>query len=597
MSTGAPVTFSQMARGGLQRYIVPAVLLLIVFILLQQNFGSLAFSGYFEDSATSSSNIHFKWSEIPVLNPVSKPIPLPDELPYTLPKVQHTFETESAAEEDVRLTRQKAVKDALLKVWGSYRRKAWLKDELTPLSGSYLNTFGGWAATLVDTLDTLWIMGLQKEFNEAVDALHKIDFTKPEEEVLNVFETTIRYLGGFLSAYDLSGNPKLLEKATEVGEMLLVAFDTPNRMPVTRWDWRSAVTGLPQQASDHTLVAEIGSLTLEFTRLSQITKDGRWYDAVERITQIMSAQQNETFLPGMYPVVVNARTAQFTGDTSFTLGGMADSLYEYFPKQFALLGGLAPVYRDLYTGSMDTAIKHLFFRPMLPDEADVLISGSVRSYDREISPKLDPQGQHLTCFTGGMLALGGRLFEIPEHVELGRKLTDGCIWAYKHSRLGIMPELFRMIPCESKDACPWSQKKWEEVIAKKWPVDEGKGIETSIERSHCPPGFVEVPDRRYILRPEAIESVFMLYRITGDRSLQDAAWEMFQNIEKHTKTDLANAALDDVTIDVPVKSDRMESFWTAETLKYFYLIFSEPDLISLDEFVFNTEAHPFLRPK
>ena len=40
----------------------------------------------------------------------------------------------------------------------------------------------------------------------------------------------------------------------------------------------------------------------------------------------------------------------------------------------------------------------------------------------------------------------------------------------------------------------------------------------------------------------------------------------------------------------------MESFWLAETLKYFYLLYSEPSLISLDDWVLNTEAHPFRRP-
>jgi len=79
--------------------------------------------------------------------------------------------------------------------------------------------------------------------------------------------------------------------------------------------------------------------------------------------------------------------------------------------------------------------------------------------------------------------------------------------------------------------------------------------------------------------------------------LRDQAWDMFQAIEKHTKVKYGSAALDDVTSTNPPKSDTMESFWTAETLKYFYLIFSSQDLISLDEYVFNTEAHPFKRPK
>lgn len=88
-----------------------------------------------------------------------------------------------------------------------------------------------------------------------------------------------------------------------------------------------------------------------------------------------------------------------------------------------------------------------------------------------------------------------------------------------------------------------------------------------------------------MFRAEAIESVFILYRITGDTTLLDKAWKMFESIEKHTRTEIAHAALDDVTQEEPAQSDRMESFWLAETLKYFYLIFSEPELVSLDDYV------------
>lgn len=98
------------------------------------------------------------------------------------------------------------------------------------------------------------------------------------------------------------------------------------------------------------------------------------------------------------------------------------------------------------------------------------------------------------------------------------------------------------------------------------------------------------------LRPEAIESIFILYRITGDTMLVEKAWNMFNTIIKHTITDIAHAGLHDCTVDNPPKQDRMESFWFAETLKYFYLIFSEPDVVSLDKYVLNTEAHPFRRP-
>jgi mannosyl-oligosaccharide alpha-1,2-mannosidase len=98
----------------------------------------------------------------------------------------------------------------------------------------------------------------------------------------------------------------LIDKAVELGEMLYVAFDTPNRMPVARWDWRRAAAGNAQVASTGTLVSEIGSLSLEFTRLSQITNNPKWFDAIQRISDEFADQQNKTKLPGMWPVIVNA---------------------------------------------------------------------------------------------------------------------------------------------------------------------------------------------------------------------------------------------------------------------------------------------------
>lgn len=177
-------------------------------------------------------------------------------------------------------------------------------------------------------------MGLHDDFQSAVAAIEEIDFSTCALQELNLFETTIRYLGGFLSAYDLSGgkHPVLIQKATEMGDMLYKAFDTPNRMPITRWNFKDAIDEVSQEAGDSVLVSEIGSLTLEFTRLSQITGDSRYFDAIQRIMDVFEEQQDKTKLPGMWPVVVNAKTGDYTEFPGFTLGGMADSLYEYLPK-------------------------------------------------------------------------------------------------------------------------------------------------------------------------------------------------------------------------------------------------------------------------
>lgn len=79
-------------------------------------------------------------------------------------------------------------------------------------------------------------------------------------------------------------------------------------------------------------MAEIGSLSLEFTRISQISGDPKFFDAIQRIYDVLEREQALTKLPGMWPVVVNAKDGNFTGDSGFTLGAMADSVYEYLPK-------------------------------------------------------------------------------------------------------------------------------------------------------------------------------------------------------------------------------------------------------------------------
>lgn len=72
---------------------------------------------------------------------------------------------------------------------------------------------------------------------------------------------------------------------------------------------------------------------------------------------------------------------------------------------------------------------------------------------------------------------------------------------------------------------------------------------------------------------------------------------MFEAIIKATSAEFGHSAIYDVTANPTSQIDEMESFWLAETLKYFYLLFSTPDVISLDEWVLNTEAHPFRRPE
>ncbi|KAL8698469.1 MAG: hypothetical protein Q9224_001838, partial [Gallowayella concinna] len=529
--------------------------------------------------------------------PVKTFIPIPKGSPVDIPHIQHDFGTETQDEKAEREERLATVKKSFVHSWQGYKKHAWKEDELMPIQGGHATTFGGWGATLVDALDSLWIMGLKDDFEEAVKAVDEIDFSVAKLETLNVFETTIRYLGGFLGAYDISGEkyPILLSKAKEVGNLLYTAFDTPNRMPVTRWKWEAAKKGAKQEAHPNSLLAEVGSLTLEFTRLAQLTDDVKFYDAIQRITNVLHEYQNKTVLPGLWPVMMDAQHAKFD-DVGFTLGGMADSTYEYLPKQHLLLGGLTQQYKKMYEATLAPITKHIFFRPMTPDNADILVSSGVRVNGNAEVIVPDFEGQHLGCFTGGMVGIAARIFNRPEDLIMARRLVDGCIWAYNHTQTGIMPEIFTMVPCKD-DACKWDESRWLKFVAIKShriegvPTglsDEEKGRWTA-RMDRLPQGFSSIKDTRYILRPEAIESVFIFYRITGEKKYQDAAWQMFTAIENYTKTDIANAAINDVTAETPIKDDRMESFWLAETLKYFYAIFAHPGVLDLDKYVLHVK--------
>ncbi|KAK6606453.1 Endoplasmic reticulum mannosyl-oligosaccharide 1,2-alpha-mannosidase 2 [Botrytis cinerea] len=535
------------------------------------------------------------WSKLPERYPVTSYIPLPTGKPKKIPQIQSAPPKEDAAQKEERLRRLAAVKESFVHSWEGYKAHAWLRDEVSPLSGSWKDTFGGWAATLVDSLDTLWIMGLKEDFEIAVRSIEGIDFTTTEQNDINVFETTIRYMGGFLAAYDISGAkyPVLLLKAVEVAELLMSCFDTPNRMPIPRWDWKKYLEGEDQLAPRRVLVSEPGSLSLEFTRLSQLTGNSKYYDAVQRISDEFEKSQNSTRYPGLWPVSIDLQKLRFDEDTMFTMGGMSDSTYEYLPKQYMVLGGVLDQPKKMYESFISVAQETMFFPILNEKNQKIRVSGDVRikGIAESSTPELIPRGQHLTS----------------------EELTNGCIWAYDNSPNGIAPEIFSVVPCPKDHDCTRGDRK---------------EIERDYRGKKIKSGFTAVDDRRYILRPEAIESVWILWRITGDRKYMDAAWRMFQAIEKICRTEIASAAILDVTVKAVVggegkgkngnrkqedrfahdlgetsgeegveQVDSMESFWLAETLKYFYLVFSEWDVVSLDEWVLNTEAHPLKRLK
>lgn len=345
---------------------------------------------------------------------------LPQGQSKKLPTIQHKFQSNKL--DELTEKRRSAVLQAFTKSWATYKSQAWLWDEVQPVSGHGINTFGGWAATLVDSLDSLWIMGLYDDFYLAAEAASQLDWSNTTATSAILFETTIRHLGGLLSAYDLSGQNALLEKAKKLGDMLYMAFDTPNRMPGFWFDFENARTG-KQVAGTHDPSACPTSMSLEFTRLAQLTGEDKYYDAVDRVRAFIEPTQDSSSIPGMWPREFSFRTGVVSGETTFSIGALADSLYEYLPKNFIITGGLETSYEHMYRKAMDAITEHLLFRPMLPNNEDILFAGD--SYIRDGRPELAADGQHLSCFAGGMYLLGGKTFGIEEHLQIGERLTRG----------------------------------------------------------------------------------------------------------------------------------------------------------------------------
>jgi mannosyl-oligosaccharide alpha-1,2-mannosidase len=493
-----------------------------------------------------------------------------------------------------------------------------MADGLQPVTGVKKSQFCSWSATLIDSLDTLYIMGFYDEFDAAVNATLTIDFTHNVNHcAVSLFESTIRYLGGMLGAYDSSGDQRLVRKLVEVGDMLYGAFDTPNGLPCANCHLGDKASDEQFEAASGVSMADLGSLYLEFGRLSQITSDGKYYEAVERLAHVFHDNQEYSTIPGLWPETVNARVGpngtNFASTAfHFSVGAQSDSSYEYLLKAHMLFGGMTSIYSEMWQAAAHSIRAALLFRAMLPTSPQgqqanraALFAGTAIRYSKHQEITIEPRVQHLSCFAGGLFALASRVFSEPDDLEIGAQLTEGCIWAYLNSPTGIMPESFFVVPCPDLEVqCSWNNTEWHRQ--QRQLVDETPCDSLFCEPPQVPEGFHFVYDKRYLLRPEAIESIFIMYRLTSDEYYRDVAWKIFQSIITHTRTPYGHSALSSVITlqerEVVIEGrtvmrklapqlDDMESFWFAETLKYFYLIFSDVKEMDLGDWVLNTEAH------
>lgn len=117
---------------------------------------------------------------------------------------------------------QKAIVEAFMHAWSAYKRYAWGHDELKPVSRGWQEWMGV-GLTLVDSLDTMWIMGLKTEFQVAREWV-SANLTFDRDSDAQLFEIVIRELGGLMSAYHLSGDKVFLQKAVSTNQISVCAF-------------------------------------------------------------------------------------------------------------------------------------------------------------------------------------------------------------------------------------------------------------------------------------------------------------------------------------------------------------------------------------
>ncbi|KAJ1834256.1 hypothetical protein LPJ63_002101 [Coemansia sp. RSA 2711] len=491
-----------------------------------------------------------------------------DSRPITIPpRVDEDNDTARTDDE-----RRQAVRAAMQHAWQGYRQYAFGKDELQPVSNSSNNKWGGWGVTLIDALDTLHMMELHAEFKEGVRHVANLDFTQAKNGYKTpFFEMVIRSLGGLLSAYEMSLDQRLLKKAKEVGDVLMPAFDTPTGIPYPRVNV-SAGKAIP---SDRVCIAEAGTVQLEYWKLSELTGIPDYHETAQRVVDLLD--QADKPHKGLYPIWIDIASGKMDSG-SITFGGMGDSWYEYMLKQYIYSRYEHDQYRRMYEESIDS-MKQLMVRRSIYDP-EMYYVGDLDSSATKFSPRY----QHLTCFVPGMLALGSKALDRPDDLELAKQLTYTCFQMYNRTETGLSPEYVQ-----------FRDTKNFGLSSTKNDSDFSLTVLGGASDKEKRDGFYLGPNRSYILRPETLESIMIMYRITGDKMYKEWGWQIFQSIEKWTKTPAGYSAYRDVTSTKGSKewSDSMESFFLAETLKYLYLLFSPVDYYSLEEYVFNTEAHPF----
>ncbi|KAL6443356.1 hypothetical protein ACFW04_002909 [Cataglyphis niger] len=436
-------------------------------------------------------------------------------------------------------------RDMFYHAYNAYMDNAYPADELMPLSckgryrgsepnrGDIDSTLGNFSLTLVDTLDTLVVLGDLGEFENAVKLVTR-DVSFDTDIIVSLFETNIRMLGGLLSGHILAEylqqradimpwyRGELLDLAKDLGYRFLPAFNTTTGIPYGRINLKHGMKGVPMEVSKETCTACAGSMILEMAALSRLTGEPIFEEKAQKAMDVLWRMRHRgTDLMGS---VLNVNSGDWVRRDS-GVGAGIDSYYEYCLKAYILLGD--EKYLGRFNKHYQAVMKYVSQGPMLLD---------VHMHRPNTNSKNFMDA--LLAFWPGLQVLKGDIKPAVETHEMLYQVMQ---------RHNFIPEAFT--------------------------------TDFQVHWGHHP------------LRPEFLESTYFLYRATGDHYYLGVGRKVLKSLQTYARVPCGYAAVSDVRTNK--HDDTMDSFVLSETFKYLFLLFAEPGelVLDLDEFIFTTEGH------
>ncbi|GAM18090.1 hypothetical protein SAMD00019534_012650 [Acytostelium subglobosum LB1] len=452
------------------------------------------------------------------------------------------------------IERANKVRKAMRLAWDSYSEYAWGYDGLMPWELIGKNKIHA-GQTIIESIDTLFVMDLTSEYKMARDwiehemtpsmmeGLLLINNNNKSNKASKSYQMVSNILGSLLSIYDLTKDDMYMIKIKEFAEVVLSKMFDVNAMLV------------PGNTTNGQciMLADMAQIYLELTHLSRLTGDQTWATRVQSVIRQVAANmdqdQTQLFATGLE----HGKPDVTCGDRM----SFGTPFYEHLLKLWiynstGLIGEdeeQRATYQQLYIKSLTGMAEQMI--------QTTVIGESYLCWINSTTSVKSPYMEHKSCMAAGMIALGvavnitGDPVANGQHMELAQELAKTCRDAYVNSKTGLAPELIYY---------------------------------TYSNESHP-------TENQYDLRGETIESLFYLWRITGQIMYQDWAWAIFQSIERHCQTPSGYVGLADISSPI-ITTDYQPPHFMAKTLKYLYLMFEHSRLLPLDTYVFSSAGHP-----